>query len=318
MKFAVTEAWRDELLLARDARFPSERVAMAAAVRKGELIRISRGAYLRRDLWRALTPDARYRARIAAVAATSSPELIFGRESAAAMWRLPWHGPWTARVHAFDPTLLAGRTTKRVIRHAAGLRALDFVVIDGLRVTPLARTVVDVAASSDRYAAVVVADAALSGRSTAGEVLPKVGHADLRRQLSSIPQRHGSARARDVLEFADGRSGSPWESVSRVSIAVAGLPAPELQKAFPKPGGGFWYVDFWWEESNLIGEFDGKAKYLEAELRGGLSAEEVLYEEKQREDALRARGHRFSRWGSGVAASPRALATLLLAAGLRP
>ena len=59
--------------------------------------------------------------------------------------------------------------------------------------------------------------------------------------------------------------------------------------------GGTAYADFGWPEQRTIGEFDGKAKY-ERLLRPGQTSADAVYEEKLREDAVRAEGWEVVRW----------------------
>jgi hypothetical protein len=115
-----------------------------------------------------------------------------------------------------------------------------------------------------------------------------------------------------VVAFADPRSGSPVESLSRVSIAEAGLPAPELQHEFWDRDGRM-DVDFWWPRFGVIGEFDGKVKYLDERYRNGRTLEQVLLDEKWREQRLRRQpGVRsIARWDAATAASPARLGRLL-------
>jgi hypothetical protein len=102
-----------------------------------------------------------------------------------------------------------------------------------------------------------------------------------------------------------------------VNIALAKLTPPELQAAVRGASGRVWHVDFWWPEFNLIGEFDGKAKYTDERYLRGRTSQEVLYEEKLREDDLRAAAHGFVRWPWEVAISMPRLRARLIAAGLR-
>ncbi|MNG34902.1 hypothetical protein D3C84_1215120 [compost metagenome] len=67
-----------------------------------------------------------------------------------------------------------------------------------------------------------------------------------------------------------------------------------------------------------MGEFDGKAKYVEAAVRGKVSAEEAVYREKLREDRIRRLGFGFVRWSWADLEDPSRLKRRLLAAGLRP
>jgi hypothetical protein len=67
-----------------------------------------------------------------------------------------------------------------------------------------------------------------------------------------------------------------------------------------------------------VGEFDGKAKYVEAAVRGKASADEAVYREKLREDRIRRLGFGFVRWSWADLEDPGRLKHRLLAAGLRP
>jgi hypothetical protein len=126
------------------------------------------------------------------------------------------------------------------------------------------------------------------------------------------------------VSFADGRSGSTGESVSRVNIHVSGFPPPELQVPFLNADGREDIVDFFWEARHtrqlmpLLGEFDGKVKYTRAEYTRGLPIEEVVWAEKIREDRLRGPGRSMVRWLWRTALSPERLRATLLDAGLRP
>ena len=128
---------------------------------------------------------------------------------------------------------------------------------------------------------------------------------------------HGRARATAVAAFADGRADRPGESISRVSMRAAGLPAPELQVEIYGASGARYVVDFYWPERRLMGEFDGAAKYRDPELLRGRTPEQALADEKHREDDLRATARGMSRWGWRVANSPVLLGQQLRRAGLR-
>ena len=81
----------------------------------------------------------------------------------------------------------------------------------------------------------------------------------------------------------------------------------------------YWDVDFGWEEEALFGEFDGFGKYHRTEMTKGASAEQVVWEEKKREDAIRAATRRgMVRWPWEVALNLPALRQLLIQGGLQP
>jgi hypothetical protein len=75
-----------------------------------------------------------------------------------------------------------------------------------------------------------------------------------------------------------------------------GLPVPDLQVEVRTPGGLFiGRTDFGWREHRLLGEFDGRIKYGRL-LRPGQQPGDAVFEEKRREDALRAEDYGVVRW----------------------
>ena len=76
------------------------------------------------------------------------------------------------------------------------------------------------------------------------------------------------------------------ETRGRLRIVGAGLPAPELQVEIRIAGRLVAVVDAWFDEPAVAVEFDGRVKYTDP--WRGRSPERVLWEEKRREDELRA------------------------------
>ncbi|MEO7720485.1 MAG: hypothetical protein ABIS08_01060 [Pseudolysinimonas sp.] len=311
MHTAAAREWRYQLILNRDLRTPAARSDIARRAVRGEFVRVTRGAFLPASLWHDAGPDERFRMRVKAVAALASEDLVLSHASAAALWGLPWVGPWPDRIDALASRAYGGHSTRTVCRHLPTTDS-EPVMIDGLLVTGLACTVVDLARSRGFTRAVVVGDASLNGATRAELAAPAALDADrLLEELERSRTGYASSRARDVLEFLDARSGSPGESVSRVSMWRAGLPAPVLQQSFSP-----WFVDSWWPDYGVIGEFDGESKYRDPQLRGRRSPAQVVIDEKTREDELRRRSRGFARWGWDLARSPAALAGRLRRGGL--
>jgi hypothetical protein len=96
-----------------------------------------------------------------------------------------------------------------------------------------------------------------------------------------------------------------------------GLTAPVLQQAFADSNGHIGVVDFWWPDCGLVGEFDGRGKYLRDEFSRGRSVAEIVMQEKAREDRLRALGLKVVRWEWADAIDLRRLEAKLRSAGLR-
>ncbi len=317
MTIPAEATWRNPLLFSREQRDGSNRSALLSLTRSGELTRIFPGTYVETEFWRALDRDARYRLRIQAVV-DERGQIVVSHESAAALWRLPRFGPRPTRVHVLEAVDGPGRPTSKLVRHPVGIPD-DGETIDGIRVTTLARTVVDVAATNTFVEGVTAMDAALRRTSHPFVGLPQTANTkdDLFDELERISLRHGRAKARRAIEFANALADRPGESISRVSMSIASLPAPQLQVRLQGASGRWYTVDFWWPQFNHIGEFDGRYKYSDPEFLRGRTPHQALLDEKAREDDLRAAGHGMSRWMWETAQSPKLLRGLLVAAGVR-
>ena len=308
-----------QLLLSRNVTTAGDRAQFYSRVRKNELVPVVRGVYVDGAVWRALDRHERQRVKSLAVSQLVGAGVVFSHSSAAALWRLPRVGVWPQKEHALAANATAGgRSSSVLVRHASGGET-ETVQIDGMTVTGLARTVVDVAATHAFGEAVTTADAALrrTDHPQAGVPRTFLTKQALFDQLDALPMRHGSGRARRAIEFSNGLADRPGESLSRLNIHLAGLPAPELQAVLYGASGRRYVVDFWWSCCKLIGEFDGAFKYSDPEFMQGRTQHQVLLDEKKREDDLRAAGYRFSRWDMSTAVSPERLRALLLATGLR-
>ena len=64
---------------------------------------------------------------------------------------------------------------------------------------------------------------------------------------------------------------------------------------FLGPGATGPFTDFAWPEQRTVGEFDGKIKYGRLR-KPGQTAGDVVFDEKLREDAIRAQGWEVVRW----------------------
>jgi hypothetical protein len=104
--------------------------------------------------------------------------------------------------------------------------------------------------------------------------------------VTAVPHWPGAPRARRAVELADGRAESPLETRGRLRIVGAGLPRPELQVEIHAGGRLVAVVDGWFDEAAVAVEFDGRVEYTDP--WRGRPPEQVLWEEKRREDELRA------------------------------
>jgi len=308
------------ILLSRHCATSTERAALRASVGRGEFTRVIRGAYVDAQQWMDLDRHERYRLFVHVAAELHPSSLLFTHASAAAVWRMPWVDSWPTRVHVATGSLAAsgGTSTKLLLRHAIE-REAGSVEIDGLKVSSLAHTATDLAAELKFPQAVAVVDAALRRAVYPVHGLPKASfdRADLMALAHEIPLNHGRSKALRVVEFADGSADRPGESLSRVTMFRARITSPLLQVELMGLSGRSYTVDFWWPEFNAFGEFDGRYKYSDPEFLAGRTPEQAVYDEKLREDDLRAVGRGCARWSWAEARSVPLLRAKLAAAGVR-
>lgn len=223
-----------------------------------------------------------HRLRARAVAARS-PHLVLSHVSAAALYGLPLWGVDLSAVHLTRLGTSGGRIGPGRRVHSADLEPLEIAEKGGVRLTSVARTLVDVGCSAAFGSAVISADAALHRK--------LVTPSELSVALGKTRHRRGAAAARRALIFADGRSESAGESLTRAVLHRAGLPEPRLQIRIYAPDGRFvGRVDLGYPELGLLIEFDGLIKYSKL-LRPEQRPHDVVIAEKQREDLLRDLGY---------------------------
>ncbi|MEE4021443.1 hypothetical protein V1Y59_00025 [Gordonia sp. PKS22-38] len=290
--------------------------ALRRGVENGAIARVWRGVYLPAGTdERAQRHSAsleRYRVVVIGASSSGGPERTVSHVSAAAMHRIPMLYPDLSKVHFTSAT--TGRRGGRGIIHQAALADSDVCIVDGIPVTSVARSACDVARTSTLLQAVCVLDSALRRGTTMG---------DLQAQLARLRRHHGVAMLRAALARTDGSSESIGETVSRFVMAESTkIPAPESQVSIDVDIGGRRTEvrgDFGWRDANgvlrVVGEFDGRFKYHRSNPFGDdRLPEEVIYEEKLREDAIRAAGPHVVRWTWGDTLRPKVLHAKVIAA----
>ncbi|MEO6826774.1 MAG: hypothetical protein ABI170_05605 [Microbacteriaceae bacterium] len=241
--------------------------------------------------------------------------MVLSHHSAAVLWGLPILRSWPDEVHFLTERASGGRSDPGVRRHAVGIDSNDITTIDELPVTTVQRTVVDLAAALDLKSAVAAIDCALH-IDRFERLPPLTTKAELLDKWERMLPFRGSVRARSRLEFGTEHADSPAESASRVNMALCGFPEPELQHPFVILEGRSVQTDFYWPEQDAVGECDGAGKYSDPRLLHGRSAEQVVYDEKVREDAIREQVRGFARWDPPVGMSQYRLRAKLLRLGL--
>lgn len=305
----------EHLVLASDlTQAMGSEIRLRRVAERGALHRLARGAFFNASAWERLTDAQRYGLRVRAAGLQRRGAAVISHQSAAALWGLPILAAWPAEVHLLTERSVGGRSKPGIRRHALGITAEDVATIDGLQVTTVPRTVVDLAATVDLKSAVAAVDRALFV-DRRGRFAPLSTKVELLATWERMLPFRGSVRAGAVVEFGSTQSGSPLESGSRVNIALSGFPEPELQHPFIV-NGDYYETDFYWEEFDAVGEADGRGKYLDPRMLGGRTPDEAVYLEKLREDAIRRIVKGFTRWNFPIGMSQYRLRARLLELGL--
>jgi predicted transcriptional regulator of viral defense system len=245
--------------------------------------RVRRGAYAERELVDGADELALHRLIVHAVMAATNRDVVVSGVSAAVLHGFDLWKPALSRVELTSETDTS-RLELDVHHHRAELLPDDVVGVNGLRVTSIARTLVDVARTSDFEQGVVAADSALR--------LLQRPCTDLRPLIDRYGQWPGGRRLAAMFNFADGRADNLAESRTRALLHTALLPPMTPQ------------VFIYDEDFVLVGiadlaaigcgtlvEFDGRAKY-------GIDGQDVrvqLIAEKMRSDRMGDLGYEIAR-----------------------
>ena len=244
---------------------------------RGRWVVVRRGCYAERAVWDRLDDDGRYALRVRSALLAATHDAVASHGSAAVVLGLPMRPRWRELVHVTRPGVTGSRTENGVNHHRARYFEHDVTVHDGLGVTDLARTAVDIAREHGFEDGVVAADAAMRLGAT---------RADLRRAVAPMVCWPHVTTARSAIRFADGGAQTVGESLLRLMVLELEIGVPETQYVVRERGR--------WAAADLrvgrhLFEFDGRVKYVDREA-GGVAdrpVEEIVWAEKQREDWLR-------------------------------
>jgi hypothetical protein len=256
---------------------------VARLLRIGRWVRLRRGIYLMADQFPADLAQ-RHVMMARAVLFRVVPPACASHATAAAVHDLVLLEPDWSVISITRPALASSRVEAGVHHHVGLIPPQHLAMVDGLPVSDVAWTLVDLAREVTFEQGVVAAEAAIwAGRTT---------KADLQTVLFGCRDWPGARNAGHVVSFASGGSESPGESISRIAFERHGLPAPQQQVEMYDQAGLIGRVDFYWPEHATIGEFDGRVKY-----EGEAAKIDTLYAEKHREDRLRDLGLQVVRFG---------------------
>lgn len=255
-----------------------------ALVGRREWTRLRRGVYIetKRALPLRSDPRTSHLLDCVAVLVALDPGPVLSHDSAARLHELPVPAGDGA-VRLTDETQWRTGRGYRVAR--ATLPRADAGRFLRFQATTPARTIIDCAREWSLVDAVVAMDAGIQTQKTT------------RRDLVAavLAARHwvGVGAAGRALDLCDGRAESPLETRGRLAMLAAGLPLPELQVEVHDERGLVGRVDAWYEAAAVAIEFDGRIKYTQP--RDNRTPAQVAWDEKRREDRVRALDVRFVR-----------------------
>lgn len=272
---------------------------LRAALAAGALISLRRGIVVAAEDWRGASPRVRHRLALEAAllaypgswASHTSATQVHGIEILAP--RLPGNLPV---VHVSRP----GTTAREpgLVVHGQEPPASQVTMVDGLPCSDLVRATIEVAARRSLPHAAAVIDAGMR-RALAAE------HADVRRAaldpglrealvatwdegLAPYTRHRWVTTVRRAVHWADPAAESFLESISRAAMLLDGVPRPRCGVPMRGDDGVIYWLDFWWEDEQVIGEADGMGKYTD---------HRSLLAEKVRQEALSVAARGMVRWG---------------------
>lgn len=168
---------------------------------------------------------------------------------------------------------------RRLVLHTARLPDPDVVEIDGLPVTSVARTLVDLCRLLPRTPAVWAVEQALRRSLVTVDELVASSF-----RLDRTP---GIVQARERLVSADPRSESPLETAARLRLSDAGIPPSDLQIPVALDGGSMAYLDMGYQRERIGIELDGREVH---------EAPAAVFRDRRRQNAVVAEGWQLLRF----------------------
>jgi len=293
------------------ARRGVDRSALSRLAARGDVVRVSPGAYAERRAWDELDDRQRFVAAARGIVATRPGELLISHRSAAVLHGLPVVGGLPRRLDSLRSDVGGGRSEASISAHRSTVPC-EPVELGDFCLTSLERTLADVALAHPLVVSVPMLDHALFHSTTTLDAVEA--------ELEPRRRHPGSKRALAALGLATAASQSPLESLVQVRCFEGGWERPEQQARLPLLSGRRAFVDCLWRSRarragpGLIVEADGRYKYGPvAQLMTG----EEHWKEKVREDDLREQGFEFRRPTWDRAWSRTQFETMMRGTGVR-
>jgi len=241
--------------------------------------------YVERDLWDELDERDRWALRDRAAHLTMVKPHAMSHDSAGRLLVLDMLDAGKPLSHVVRRGVGGSRTEHGVKHHLARVSPAEVEVVDGIKVTGLARTAIDIGREHGFEAGAVAVDAAMRRG---------VDRRQFEEELDLMTNWPNITGARAAVEFGDPGAESVGETLARILVEELGIGEPETQFAVSTPSGVFW-CDL--RVGCHVFEFDGRIKYRRTD-QGGVAdrpVEDVLWDEKKRQREVCAVGLGMSR-----------------------
>ena len=270
--------------------------SIAGAVKRRHIIPVAPSLYAVREAWLELNPQELHLA-MSRAASASVEGGVLSHHSAALLHGLPQPlGPLGAvSLTLPDSDRTAARDDWR--RLLDGELPSDHVTeVSGLSVTRVDRTVIDCFRQLRLRDALAIADGALRNGTTSPDAL---------RAMRAFQTRWpGVTKADAGMALADPRRESWLESASVATAHQLGFSMPMSQVWIHHLDGRLiGRVDFLWALAGVVGEADGRGKYLGEYTSAPWGADEAaahMLSERDRERELESVGFAVARWDTGA------------------
>lgn len=305
-----------ELAVVRRADHPLELIddrRLRRLIDAGQWVRVGPGAFAPASEWRALKPIEKHRIHVRETARRMRKPAVLSHRAAASEYDIDILGPWPRYVDVTTERANGGRSGGSIKRHATGLDDVQRVQWGEHEITTPAQTALDLARTLPFVKAVSAVDQAI-WTARPGCALTTIN--EIRARLNESAPRRGDARAGRVLAFADPRAANVRESQSRVVVVQLGFPVPLVQFERVLRSGRLAIADLFFEREEHWCEIDGRGKYLSPNFGAERSSDQIVIDEKNRENEIRREVRGFSRWEATEADNPRRIWDILTNDGM--
>jgi hypothetical protein len=262
-----------------------ERELRTLTATHGAWVPVRRGVYVDRSLWEALDETGQWTLRDRAAHLTMTKPHVMSHDSAARLLGLEMLNAKRPLSHIVRPGVGGSRTEHGVKHHLSRVSPREVETVDGIRVTGLARTALDIGREHGFEAGAVAVDGAMRRGVTRKQLVEEL------ELMENWPHITSSRAAVDV---GDAGAETVGETMARLLVLELGIGRPSTQFAVSIRSGVAW-CDL--RVGCHVFEFDGRIKYHRV-VNGGVAdrpVEDVLWDERQRQQEICALGLGMSR-----------------------